>query len=235
LKNIRIIAHRSGPKSYPEQTVASAKEALALGADLIEIDVRLTSDGKIAITHDESLERVFGVKAKVWELKSEEFKAIRHKNDPEYSSHMLSDYLESGIAPLLIHIKYAGLIPELIKELIDYGYIDKAVLGVSSLEEVECARACYKNVKLLSFAPFDVYPDMIKAGVDYIRLWESWLFPDTVEKVKQSSAELWVMSGNCNGYPVGEPSDEGLKRILDYQPDGILINDVERLTKLLNK
>ena len=45
------IAHRSGPVSYPEQTVASAIEALSFGADIIEIDLRLTSDGELAVTH----------------------------------------------------------------------------------------------------------------------------------------------------------------------------------------
>ena len=35
-----IIAHRCGPGRFPEQSLASARHALALGADLVEMDVR---------------------------------------------------------------------------------------------------------------------------------------------------------------------------------------------------
>lgn len=31
--------------------------------------------------------------------------------------------------------------------------------------------------------------------------------------------------------PVGEPDDAGLERILSFEPDGVLINDVRRLIK----
>jgi hypothetical protein len=64
-------------------------------------------------------------------------------------------------------------------------------------------------------------------GVEYIRLWEGWLTEETVTRVKESGAALWVMSGEAEpGRPVGEPSVEGLWRIAQWEPAGILVNNV---------
>ena len=40
-----VIAHRGGAGLLPENTLAAFEHALALGADVIETDVRLTADG----------------------------------------------------------------------------------------------------------------------------------------------------------------------------------------------
>ncbi len=229
---MKIIAHRSGPRTYPEQTVASAKEALSLGADLIEIDLRFTKDGRLAVMHDESTERVFGSSKKVGELTAEEFCSLRHKNAPEYTGHVFEDYLKAEVAPLLIHIKESETIPAIIRALSEYNCLDRAVLGVTSAESVAVIRSIDRSIKILSFCSSDEIPTLIELKVDYIRLWEGWLKnAELVRKVKESSSELWVMSGNCDGYEVGEPSDDNLEKIIGYKPDGILINDVSRLKK----
>ena len=46
---MKLIAHRSGPVDYPEQTILSARQALELGADMVEIDVRNEWVGKSLI------------------------------------------------------------------------------------------------------------------------------------------------------------------------------------------
>ncbi len=55
VRNPLIIGHRGLPSAAPENTVESAKEAVAAGADCIELDVRLSKDGVIYILHDENL------------------------------------------------------------------------------------------------------------------------------------------------------------------------------------
>ena len=229
---MKIIAHRSGPRTYPEQTVASAKEALSLGADYIEIDVRLTKDNRLAVMHDSSCARVFGKDGNVSDLTGDEFRALRHIQAPDFHAHLIEDYLDEGIAPLLIHIKESRAIPELISILTEYGYTDQATLGVTDIASVDLIRSICDSIKILSFCSQDCIPALIDLGVDYIRLWEKWLEDaDLLRRVKQSKSELWVMSGNCDGFEVGEPSDENLEKILSYKPDGILINDVSRLIK----
>lgn len=51
------IAHRGYSAKYPENTMAATRAAIAAGAELIENDVYLSSDGVPVVMHDESVER----------------------------------------------------------------------------------------------------------------------------------------------------------------------------------
>jgi glycerophosphoryl diester phosphodiesterase len=50
-----VIGHRGAPQIEPENTVASFRAATDLGADGVELDVRRTADGRLAICHDAHL------------------------------------------------------------------------------------------------------------------------------------------------------------------------------------
>ncbi len=52
-----IISHRGDAANAPENTVPAFTKALELGADGIELDVRLTKDEKLVVFHDRRLER----------------------------------------------------------------------------------------------------------------------------------------------------------------------------------
>jgi glycerophosphoryl diester phosphodiesterase len=51
------IAHRGASGRAPENTRAAFAAALELGAEAIELDVQLSSDGELVVIHDETLER----------------------------------------------------------------------------------------------------------------------------------------------------------------------------------
>jgi len=50
-----VIAHRGASGERPENTLAAYELAVAQGADMIEIDLHLTRDGGVVVTHDEDL------------------------------------------------------------------------------------------------------------------------------------------------------------------------------------
>lgn len=52
-----IVGHRGNRAFAPENTVESFRQALALGADAIELDVRATKDGEIVVIHDSTVDR----------------------------------------------------------------------------------------------------------------------------------------------------------------------------------
>jgi glycerophosphoryl diester phosphodiesterase len=54
----RIIAHRGASTEAPEHTYAAYAAALAVGADGLECDVRLTADGHLVCVHDRKVDRV---------------------------------------------------------------------------------------------------------------------------------------------------------------------------------
>ena len=51
------IAHRGASAYYPENTLPSFEGAIAMGADMVEIDVQFTSDKEVVIFHDEKVLR----------------------------------------------------------------------------------------------------------------------------------------------------------------------------------
>ncbi|WP_409469399.1 glycerophosphodiester phosphodiesterase [Streptomyces sp. HC307] len=59
MPNVTAVAHRGAPYHHPENTVDSLRTALELGADAVEIDVRLTRDGIPVLLHDETLKRLW--------------------------------------------------------------------------------------------------------------------------------------------------------------------------------
>ncbi len=72
-----VIAHR-GAKAYrPENTVAAYELAIDQQCDMIEIDLHLSSDAKIPITHDSTLEH-FGREGEVADHTLEELRIISH-------------------------------------------------------------------------------------------------------------------------------------------------------------
>ena len=52
-----VIAHRGASAYYPENTLPSFERAIAMGADMVELDVQLTSDKEVVVFHDEKISR----------------------------------------------------------------------------------------------------------------------------------------------------------------------------------
>src|SRR4051794_20004948 len=51
------IAHRGASGSFPENTLGSFRAAIVAGADMCELDVQRTRDGKVVVIHDDTVER----------------------------------------------------------------------------------------------------------------------------------------------------------------------------------
>jgi glycerophosphoryl diester phosphodiesterase len=52
-----VIAHRGGRSLGPENTLHTFQRAVDLGADVLEMDVHRTKDGKLVVLHDTSVDR----------------------------------------------------------------------------------------------------------------------------------------------------------------------------------
>ncbi len=66
------MAHRGGAKLAPENTMAAFRRAVhEYDADVLEMDVRLTADGRLVVIHDETVDRTTDgtgpVRGMVWE------------------------------------------------------------------------------------------------------------------------------------------------------------------------
>lgn len=88
---IAVIAHRGGRALAPENTLTAFRNAIRLGADYIEIDVRTTKDGHLVLMHDRTVDRTTNGVGAVRDL---DFAAIRSldagsKFDPKYAGERI--------------------------------------------------------------------------------------------------------------------------------------------------
>jgi glycerophosphoryl diester phosphodiesterase len=71
-----VIAHQGGRGLWPENTLFAFEHSLDLGVDVLEMDLRVTSDGNIVVHHDASVERTTGRPGLLSELTLEEVRAL---------------------------------------------------------------------------------------------------------------------------------------------------------------
>lgn len=63
--SVSVCAHRGDSSLFRENTLLAIKSAIDSGAEVIEIDVRLSQDGEVVVLHDPTLERLWGISAPV--------------------------------------------------------------------------------------------------------------------------------------------------------------------------
>ena len=71
-----VYGHRGSTLLAPENTVEAFELALGYRVDVLEIDVRLSRDGEVIVTHDERVDRTCNGQGKVAELSLKDLKKL---------------------------------------------------------------------------------------------------------------------------------------------------------------
>lgn len=71
-----VIAHRGASAVAPENTLAAFEKAIEMGADWLELDCRLTRDGKLAVIHDPDISRYSSRNTPVVEMKMRDLRLL---------------------------------------------------------------------------------------------------------------------------------------------------------------
>lgn len=81
----QCIAHRGYSTKFPENTLAAFKAAVDVGAHALEMDLQLTKDGIVVVSHDPTLESQFGRPGKIaaheWH-EMQDFKTLAAPHEP---------------------------------------------------------------------------------------------------------------------------------------------------------
>jgi glycerophosphoryl diester phosphodiesterase len=72
-----VIAHRGAHRDAPENTLASLEQAIELGCDYVEIDVRRTKDGALVIMHDANVRRMTDGTGNIEELTLDQIRRLK--------------------------------------------------------------------------------------------------------------------------------------------------------------
>jgi glycerophosphoryl diester phosphodiesterase len=75
-EQVLVVAHRGGTRLGPEHTLWTFERALAVGVDVIEIDVRQAGDGELVVIHDDTVDRTTDRRGAVAALPRRELGAL---------------------------------------------------------------------------------------------------------------------------------------------------------------
>lgn len=89
-----VIAHRGSHLIKPENTIAAIEDAIAIGADYVELDLRTTKDGQLVLLHNEGVNQVSNGKGLIKELDFEDVKKLVLKGK-DGSLHQIAGFDEA--------------------------------------------------------------------------------------------------------------------------------------------
>jgi glycerophosphoryl diester phosphodiesterase len=153
-----VYAHRGGAALRPENTIAAFDNGLALGADGLELDVRLSRDGVVVVHHDAMLDRTTDGRGAVAERSFAELAAVdagyrfqlrgaEHDGYPFRQQGIGIPTLESVLhrypaVPLIIELKTAGdeLARRTVEVVREAGALPRVALGSFSGPALRAAR-----------------------------------------------------------------------------------------------
>jgi glycerophosphoryl diester phosphodiesterase len=136
---LQIVAHRGVTADAAENTLEAFRAAQRLGADAIELDVRLSADGSAVVYHYAYLEALTDGAGPVWQRSLAELRALRVGGHVGVRIPTLEEVLdEFGPTPLGLEIELKGPEPETV-----------AVVG----RLLETVREAWPRVEVTSYEP----------------------------------------------------------------------------------
>lgn len=234
-----VIAHRGASYYAPENTMAAFSLAYEMGADMIELDVLLSSDQIPVVLHDPHLKRTTNGEGKVENFSLEDLKKLdagswfssEFKNEKipslkeviQWASDKIALNIEikpetvtedavDGIEAKTIQlVKKFGMEQHVVFSSFDYRVVDR----IKNIDPKLITALLYN--KKISQRRSPVYLAK-KYKADSINLKWSEVYPKRIEQLRESKLPVWV-------YTVNEPvlmrrlMNQGVSGIFSDRPD----------------
>lgn len=204
---VQITAHRGSSRMAPENTLAAVEAAIEEMADYVELDVQMTKDGVMVLSHDATLKRVAGVNRTIASLTWEELQDLDVGSwfSPEFAGERiprLEEILEfcRGKINLNIEIKNVGKdspMPEEVARMIrERGMETQCVVTSTSLGYLERIKLLVPEIRtgyILSAAYGDFY---FNEKADFISIRASFVNRQVVERAheKGMGVHAWTVN-----------------------------------------
>lgn len=67
-KQVLVISHRGDWRNYPENSIPAIRSVIRMGVDVMELDLKLTSDSVLVLCHDKTIDRTTSGRGKVCDI-----------------------------------------------------------------------------------------------------------------------------------------------------------------------
>lgn len=166
------IGHRGASFHAVENTLAGFAKASDLGAEMWELDTQMTKDGTCVVSHDDHLQRVFGIDRRISGMTAAELAALEGADVPTFAA--VAELARVRGAGLYVEVKAAGSGPVAWGELRRHDQ-RFAALGSFNAAQVRELRDAGCRYPLAVLVPLDADPHALAehARADIIHLcWE---------------------------------------------------------------
>lgn len=163
----RVAAHRGASDTLPENTIVALADAVELGCDFVEFDVRATRDGRLVLLHDPTLDRTTDGVGPVAAKTLHQLRSLDAGSwlSPVHSGRKIPTLNETlavlrDTAAFILDFKESGpaLIEELVLSLRADDVLGKAMVTSPHASTLEALASKYPDVALavpyrVAFAP----------------------------------------------------------------------------------
>ena len=142
---VTAIAHRGEPVGHRENTLPAFEAAVALGADMVEIDLRRTRDGAIVVLHDQTLERLWGRATSVGDLDLDEVAAL---GQDDVRIPTLAAVLQAVPLPLMVDFTRREVVPGALQAVLAAGALPRCLFVTGNVAALQQLRAQSAEARL---------------------------------------------------------------------------------------
>ena len=230
------IAHRGEHLHHPENTIPAFQEAIRLGADFIEVDVRTTADGKLVLSHDGNVERRTDGKGEISKMTFDDVQKLDAgiKSGPQFAGTKIPTFDEAlelarGKIGVYVDVKQASA-KDLVTHIDGHGMTDHVVIyaGLRLSKEIQELNPKLKvmpesqSVGAVKQLIEELHPRVIAFGArDFT--------PEIIRLTKEAKAEIYVDRMGATDNPAGWQS------AIDAGADGIQTDRPGELIQFLRE
>ena len=211
-KKVLVVSHRGDWRNWPENSLAAIESVIGMGADIVEIDLALTSDSVLVVCHDRTLNRTTTGKGLIAEIPYDSiqrcFLKSGHGVATSHRMPTLREALELCKDRIVVNIdkgyQYYDLVQRLSEELGVTGQL--LIKGKSPVADVAAKFSRYEHnmmympvidiLKPQGRELFEEYRKSEKQPLAYEVCWDEYT-PEVeacMKRIADGGSKLWVNS-----------------------------------------
>jgi glycerophosphoryl diester phosphodiesterase len=241
-REILVASHRATHNVYPENSLKAIQESIRLGVDIIEIDVKVSSDGIPFLMHDRTMDRTTTGKGDPEELTWEELQKLSIVNKGKKTSYKipsLEEALELADGKIIVDLDLKTDRLDRIMEVVKRLDMKESVFFFDSdyhaLSRIQSANKDFMIMpRAYSVGQADTAILMFDPPVVHIDF--SFYNTECAQLIRNSNARIWINSlGDCDRELRAGKTRRVLKKLLGNGATIIQTDEPELLLKALEK
>lgn len=241
-KTVLVASHRAVHHILPENSIPAVKEAIRLGIDIVEIDVKVTSDGVPVLMHDGKIDRTTNGKGNPETMTLAQLRSYRLVVKGEATQEKiptLEEVLRLAKGHILVDLDLKtdklGPIIDVVKktgteDIVFYFDSDYDALRVVDKVDKKYMIMPRAHSKAMADSAITLFqPEVVH--IDF-----SFYTPEVVNLIKKRGARVWINAlGPIDSMLKTEKQNEALEQLLKHGANVIQTDEPELLLKLLKE